>query len=278
MTQSPPRPAPEAVHSQSLLETATTGFLAVGPVPAKPLPAGTETHRIRVAAPGQWLDGPTVEIAVHRRGSGPAALLVHGWRSQAADLPALADLLVEAGFSVWMPDLPAHGQSGGAHLGIPLGAQALQAVQTLAGPFALALAHSYGGACLVQALTQGLDARRVVLLAPPTHYGHFARHAARQAGLPQDLLPVWLQHLGAIIGTDPDGIAMQRQVPQLRMPALLVHGRDDTVAPFAPVEAVAAAWPGATWMPVDGLGHFRILVEPQVLAAVRRFALDGGAP
>lgn len=263
---------------QQLLDTATAGFLAVGPVPPKLLVPGTETLRIPVQAPGDWLDGPVVEVAVHRRGSGPAALLVHGWRSQAADLGALADLLVDAGFTVWMPDLPAHGQSRGAHLGIPLGAEALLAVQAQAGPFAVALGHSYGGACLVHALAQGLRTSRAVLLAPPTHYGHFARHAAQQAGLPADLLPAWLQHLGRITGADPDSIVMRRQVAQLHMPALLVHGRDDTVAPFAAVEAVAAAWPSATWMPMDGLGHFRILVEPQVLAAVRSFALGAAAP
>jgi len=240
--------------------------------PLRPLAAGTQSHRLSLQAPVGWRDGPMLELAVHQHGQGPAALLVHGWRGQSGDLDALADRLVDDGYTVWSPDLPGHGRSGGEHLSPLLGAAALLAVQSLAGPFAFATAHSYGGPCLVNAMAQGLTVARLALLAPPTHYGEFARRAAAEAGLPAEQVPVWLKILGDTIGADPDKLVMREQVQHLAVPALLVHSRDDRIAPFGAVEAVAQSWPGVRWWPRDGLGHFKLLNDEATLRALRAFA------
>lgn len=240
--------------------------------PLRPLRADTTTHHLRLSTPADWRDGPVLDLAVHQRGQGPATLLVHGWRGQAGDFDSLADRLVEGGRTVWMPDLPGHGRSGGEHLSAPLAAAALLAVQSLAGRFDFAAAHSFGGACLVHAMTLGLQVNRVALLAPPTHYGEFARRAAVQAGLPPDQLSAWIELLGRTIGTNPDTLVMREQVQHLNLPALLVHSRDDRIAPFAAVEAVAQAWQGARWWPRDGLGHFKLLNDAATLQALCAFA------
>lgn len=41
----------------------------------------------------------------------------------------------------------------------------------------------------------------------------------------------------------------------LRVPALIVHGRKDTIVPFAEGERLAAAQPAAEFLPVDGADH-----------------------
>src|SRR5213082_3427517 len=46
-------------------------------------------------------------------GAGPAVLLVHGWEGRGAQLGALVDPLVEAGYRVIALDGPAHGDSAG---------------------------------------------------------------------------------------------------------------------------------------------------------------------
>jgi len=226
-------------------DEATRRFLSVGDRTPKPLPAGVETLTLRLPSPADWPDGPELALRVHVRGTGPAALLVHGWRSQAADLEPLSAMLADAGFAVWMPDLPAHGHSDGTLLAMPLAASALHAVQARSGPFAVAVGHSYGGASLVHAIAGGLDAARVALLASPTHYGRFARRAALQAGMPEAMLDAWLARLASLTGTHPDEIDMVRQAGALETPALLLHSRDDPIAPFDGMAAVAAAWRGS---------------------------------
>jgi pimeloyl-ACP methyl ester carboxylesterase len=155
-------------------------FLSPKRTKAKPWPPNGRSITVEVPTPAEWPDVQHVQVVCHLMGEGPAVLLVHGWQAQAADLMPLAQAIVDAGFTVWAPDLPAHGHSEGTWLSIPLAAQALHAVGRLAGSFHAAVAHSLGVASLVHALTQGLQAERVVLLAPPTHYGRDKRAQAQR--------------------------------------------------------------------------------------------------
>ncbi|MFY7922671.1 MAG: alpha/beta fold hydrolase, partial [Gemmatimonas sp.] len=56
--------------------------------------------------------------------------------------------------------------------------------------------------------------------------------------------------------------------------ALVIHARDDKEVPFRDGERIAATWPNAALLPVDGLGHRRILRAPQVVEAAVGFLLD----
>ena len=52
------------------------------------------------------------------------------------------------------------------------------------------------------------------------------------------------------------------------MPALVVHDRGDREVPFEHGETLARSWPGARLMVTEGLGHRRILRDPEVVRAV----------
>lgn len=263
---------PAGLPEAHALDDQVYRFLHTGRrTPALSLP-GAQTRTVDVATPPGWRDGPEISLSVHVLGSGPEVLLVHGWRGQSLDMHPLAQRLAERGYRVWLPDLPGHGQSGGAHLSIPLAAAALQAVQGLAGEFSFAAGHSYGGASLVHAICQGLHARRMALLAPATHYGFFARRAILQAGLPQALAPAWVHRLAEIIGVDPDTVNLREQVQQIGVPALVTHSSDDDVVPAAALQSVIDAWPGATWMPREGLGHRGLLTDDSTLRTLCDFA------
>jgi pimeloyl-ACP methyl ester carboxylesterase len=234
----------------------------------KAWPPGTAAITLTVEASGAWPDGPQVEVVCHQLGEGPIVLLVHGWQAQAADLMPLVHAVVDAGFSVWALDLPAHGHSAGTHLSIPLAARALLEVGRQAGNLHAAIAHSFGGACLVQALSQGLQTAKVVLLAPPTHYGHYVRQMAQAVGMEPAAIPALLQRLEYLIGQAPDQIVMENQAASLQQPACLIHAADDPVVPSQAAHRVAQVWPGARWHLLEGLGHFRILSDGAVHALI----------
>lgn len=46
-----------------------------------------------------------------------------------------------------------------------------------------------------------------------------------------------------------------RQVSQIRVPTLVIHGMDDPLLPFAAGEETARLIPGAKLIPIEGLGH-----------------------
>lgn len=248
-------------------------LLSIRRPPVDPLP-DAQALSLHVKAPGDWPDGEFIDVRVHKIGVGPNALLVHGWQGRRSDLSRICERIVAAGFTVWLPDLPGHGESGGERLSIPLAAAALQAVEEVSGPIGIALGHSIGGACIVQALEQGLAAEKIVFLATPTHYGDFARAVARKAGLEEDEDAI-LSLLERLIGIHPDRIDMLRQAENLLQPALFIHSSDDPVVSFSNARRVASAWGGAQFQPVEGLGHYHLLSDAEVLDRVLEFVLKG---
>ncbi len=57
----------------------------------------------------------------------------------------------------------------------------------------------------------------------------------------------------------------------LDVPCLILHDPADREVPWAHGSAIARAWPGATLEPLDGLGHRRLLRDPDVIQRVVEF-------
>jgi pimeloyl-ACP methyl ester carboxylesterase len=63
-------------------------------------------------------------------------------------------------------------------------------------------------------------------------------------------------------------------LPHARVPALVLHARDDGAVPFSEGRLLAAEIPGARFVPLEGRNHLLIESEPawpQFLAEVRAF-------
>lgn len=58
---------------------------------------------------------------------------------------------------------------------------------------------------------------------------------------------------------------------QLDVPGLVIHDQDDRDVPIEEGAAVARAWPGAQFVRTTGLGHRRILRDPEVIARAAAF-------
>jgi pimeloyl-ACP methyl ester carboxylesterase len=60
---------------------------------------------------------------------------------------------------------------------------------------------------------------------------------------------------------------------RIRLPALVIHGRDDTIIPFRLGERFAAALPTAStrFVAVPGVGHNDLLAQPVVWRELERF-------
>jgi pimeloyl-ACP methyl ester carboxylesterase len=108
---------------------------------------------------------------------------------------------------------------------------------------------------------------RTVLIAPPARYSDFACAFARQAGVDALALLAALRRRGI----DMDSIDYPAMAPTLNSSALVIHSTDDQVVPFADGQEIAAAWPGAQFIACEGLGHRRILADPNVVSAALKF-------
>jgi pimeloyl-ACP methyl ester carboxylesterase len=215
----------------------------------------------------ETLATPAGEIVYWSAGRGAPVLLVHGWEGTHADLDAFVAPLLERGKRVVALDLPAHGESPGTLAAFPDMGLAVGAVGEHVGPLAGVIAHSAGCPSTALAIDRGLRVERVALIATPERYERFVRYMAGVAGVdPEGLIAALLAR-----GIDVPALNMPRQVASYRIPALIVHSADDRTTEIDGSRKVAAAWPGSTFLEVDGLGHSRILRDPEVIARIVSF-------
>jgi pimeloyl-ACP methyl ester carboxylesterase len=217
-------------------------------------------------------------VVVEEWGDGPAIFLLHGWGRTRRDFDAFVPPLVAGGFRVVAVDAPAHGDSapgpqGGRRTTLTEFVDALNAVAGRAGPAYGVVAHSGGALSAARAVLDGLPTERLVLLAP---MGNLLEDTAKlrpalgfgrriDAGFHRVLeqrsrRPLTDYHVAA-------GAAGRTDLP----PLLVVHDKTDRRTAYAEAVEISATWPGARLRSTTGLGHIRILRDPDVVEAVVTF-------
>lgn len=76
-------------------------------------------------------------------------------------------------------------------------------------------------------------------------------------------LDAWERQLQAIVQSDRSDL-----VPSIRAPTLILHGRDDSLIPFANGELLARLIPDARLVPLDDCGHMVNWEAPEVAAEI----------
>jgi pimeloyl-ACP methyl ester carboxylesterase len=217
-------------------------------------------------------------LAVYRWGAGPTILLVHGWHGRGTQLGAFVAPLVAAGYRVVAFDAPAHGRTPGRATNLPEVSEALLEVAAAFPPLHGVIAHSFGAASTLVAISRGLAPRRVVTLSAPASIAFLLDSFAAQLELPVAVMDVHRRLMEQRFGADIWRRLSPTEIARgLNIPALLVHDQEDHDVPWQEGEALARAWPGANWVRTQGLGHRRILRDPEVVARSVAFMTETSA-
>ena len=204
-------------------------------------------------------------------GEGPIVLLVHGWNGRSTQLGGFVSPLVARGYRVVAFDALGHGDSDGTQSSLPEFANCIrQVVDELGGVYAI-VAHSLGGAATTYALAYGLDAERAVFISPPADPREFLKVFAAALGINDDVRERVLQRLERRLGVPMEEMRAQAIAPRMEIPLLVVHDRDDKEVPYSVGRGIASQWPSAELIITEGLGHQRILGDPNVRDTAVRF-------
>lgn len=205
----------------------------------------------------------------------PVVLLVHGWGGHARQMLPLADALERQGLRPVLLEMPAHGRSGGSVSNLPQFARAIEyavARLTHEGHQVRALvAHSLGANAAAYAVSRGTPVDRLVLIAPPASPREYTRLFAHVFGLSESTRARMQARIEAREGILMAQLEPPSVGPRITRPALVVHDRGDSVNRFADGEAFADAIAGAKLLATEGLGHRKLLKDPDVLDHVADF-------
>jgi pimeloyl-ACP methyl ester carboxylesterase len=235
-----------------------------------PLAIREQTRTRRIVA------GPD-KLAVYEWGQGPAVLLVHGWGSNATHLGRLVQPLLNAGLRVIAFDAPAHGQSSGRSTDMVAFAHAVALVARDVGPLHAVIGHSFGAAMAMYAARDwGVDASRLVLVSSFNDCNWFldmfARHVELTPGVARRARDLLAQRYGGRL--DWSRMSVTEMLRQTQRPALVVHDENDEEIPFEHALSMADSLHTVQLKATRGLGHHRILRNPEVLRRVTAFLVD----
>jgi pimeloyl-ACP methyl ester carboxylesterase len=203
-------------------------------------------------------------------------LVLHGWTGQGLFMAGFVEPLLAHGFSVIVMDMPAHGGSSGRLLTFPIAIEAVTAVVRGVQPLAGIIAHSFGGSVAAAAMAGAIDAypavraKKLVSIAAPAQMHVYGKQFADTLGLTRRGHQAFEDRVMEIAGRPMNSFLGRDFITTSRAEALIIHASDDREIPISDAEDLASA-PKARLMRVEGLGHRRILVSPEVQQAAADF-------
>ncbi|MFW5475048.1 alpha/beta hydrolase [Knoellia sp. CPCC 206450] len=219
----------------------------------------------------------------------PTAYLVHGWGGWWQQLGALVQPLVDEGLCVVAFDAPGHGASDRGRDGRRTTtflemAAALAAVEREFGRPTVVVAHSAGALATMTAMARPTDPAEghrslphpeaLVLVAVPARIDDMVATFVRALGVGPRSTAVMRTLVERRIGRrmgEFDLLSLASSHPRLPR-LLLVHDEDDPEAPFTGALDVSNAWHASRLVVTRGLGHRRLLWDPEVVKQVTEFA------
>jgi pimeloyl-ACP methyl ester carboxylesterase len=203
----------------------------------------------------------------------PLVVLVHGWSGRGTQMGAFAQPLVHSGFRVVALDGPAHGDSDGQLTHVGEYSQFLIDIQKDLGPYRAIIAHSFGAGCSVYSATLGLKVDKIVLIAGPSRYELVVRYYLTSLKLSKNTQEYFIKMISDRVKLPVSAMNVGVLGKTLSIPALVIHDKEDKEVPYQAAEEIKSNWPSVELILTTGLGHRRILKDPQIVNTVKDFIL-----
>jgi len=213
-----------------------------------------------------------IDVAVWSWGEGRPVLFIHGWSGRGTQIMHFLEPLISSGYRVISFDGPAHGETFGRSTSMLEIADVVLALGEKYGPFHSTITHSFGAMVLAYASTLEFNTSSAVCICPPARTSSLFDNFQRSLQIPDSVLTVMKNKLYSTYGSNFEKrVSTVTNVRTLSTPALVIHDDNDLEIPWEDGKAVADAWPESQFIMTHGLGHSRILRNPETILAVTEF-------
>lgn len=192
----------------------------------------------------------------HWPGAGDKVLLIHGWESNAFRWRNLIAHLQEGGFDIVAFDAPAHGDSTGSYLHVPLYTECVEHLVGLYEPRHI-IGHSVGGMTALYHAHRHPNEKveKIVTIGSPSEFYEIMEEYQRIIRFNDRVMRSLDQFIYEEFGFHVHEFSTSRFAADNNKKGLLLHDRKDTIAPFHASRKVHEAWRDSILIPTEGLGH-----------------------
>lgn len=207
-------------------------------------------------------------------------LVIHGWASRTEHMKTVIEGYRDAGYRVISLDLPGHGHSDGRRLNMVSAVDAVRVAGEWFGPFDAVAGHSFGGAVAVNAAVGSvagiapLATQRLVLISAPSSMPAIFEDFGRFLNLGPRSQVAINAAVERVSGYPLESFVGSQQLAMTPIPTLVIHAPDDREVSPDSARMFADAGPHVQLHWARGLGHRRILADPDVTAQAVRFVAE----
>jgi pimeloyl-ACP methyl ester carboxylesterase len=209
----------------------------------------------------------------------PTVIIVHGWGGYGAQFQVVVEAVVRAGHTAVIFDAPSHGASspgalGPRHATLFEFADVLRELARSTPDLRGIVAHSGGCAAVAWAIASdpALRPPRLVFVAPFARALRYMRLFQTTLGLSDRALRRFRTDTQSRFGFRWEDLEVPEIADRVETPpVLVVHDRDDRETAWQDGADIAARWPRSELVTTSGLGHNRILRDPDVVRRIVGF-------
>jgi len=211
------------------------------------------------------------KVAIYSWGDGEETIiLVHGWASRGTRLGHFAKPLNKKGYRVISFDMPAHGDSEGKTANLFDGSEIISQIYEKFSPVRAIIGHSFGGMALSNAIHRhNLNVKRVIIIASPFTMNYLIESFRELINITTKVNDLMIAGIKRRFKESKNlnifELSVDSFAGELKMPFLVIHDEEDKDVPYSQGEGYANSLPNVKFVTTTGLGHRRILKDPDII-------------
>lgn len=214
------------------------------------------------------------KIVVYSYGiSNKKILLVHGWSGRGTQLVKIADAFLENGYSTISFDAPAHGKSETKTTLMLEFIESVLEIEKFYGPFEFAVGHSLGGMSILNAIKQGLQVKKAVVIGSGNSVINIVNTFVEKIGLPNKVAIIMRNNFEKKYHFEMESFSAYEAAKEVHVPVLVIHDNDDEDIPVSEAYHLAENLTDKEILITNNLGHRKILGDAAVLHKIVEFLM-----
>jgi pimeloyl-ACP methyl ester carboxylesterase len=198
-------------------------------------------------------------------------LLVHGWSGRGTQLFSIAKEMSKLGYQVISFDGPAHGKSEGKKSTMKEFIETIHVVNDTYGPFEYVIGHSLGAMSVANALKDGLQTKKAVLISGGDIVTDVIKDFIDHLKIDKSFVEKLQRKFEKDYNLKMNDYSVSSVAKNITTPCLIIHDKIDTDVKVEAAYNIHKHLKGSELYITDGLGHRKILGDKNVIQQIVSF-------